>query len=327
MSSCDYRVLSKIGEGTFGEVYKARNVETGEIVALKKIRVRRPHQGIPKSLLREIKALQLVDHENVVRCYDFYPQGSSVVLVMELMQTDLMQMMKHMDRPFSLAEIKSILVMLLRGVDAIHQSHIIHRDLKPANLLFSPTGVLKLGDFGLARVCEPGSTVDSHQIATRWYRSPESLFGNRHDGVGVDLWAVGCIVAELLQHGPLFAGENDIDQLYRIFRLRGTPDQHHWPEASQLPDFHKISFPSMPPMPLEQILPDAPASAVSLLSGMLAFPPHKRLTALQALQDDFFLSDPLPVPPSHFCDFFPNKLAKKHPNFSLHAPIHFPFAQ
>lgn len=104
--------------------------------------------------------------------------------------------------------------------------------MKPANLLFSPTGILKLGDFGLARVHDEEQKAKypmSHEVATRWYRAPELLFGGRHYGNAVDLWAVGCIFAELLNHSPLFPGENDIDQLYRVLQCLGTPDPKQWP--------------------------------------------------------------------------------------------------
>lgn len=161
---------------------------------------------------------------------------------------------------------QAIAQMMLAGLAGAHAENIIHRDLKPSNLLFSAAGSLKLGDFGLAQVCKQGQTIPSHQIATRWYRSPESLYGGRADSGGLDLWACGCILAELLNHSPLFPGENDIDQLYRIFRLRGTPDVHPvpWPEAESLPDFHKISFPQMHPLPLREVLPDAPPLGAGL---------------------------------------------------------------
>jgi cell cycle related kinase len=197
------------------------------------------------------------------------------------MHSDLYQVLRTCDRPLPEPIIKTICQMLFSGLAHAHQQGIIHRDLKPSNLLFSAEGVLKLGDFGLARACLQGRRVPSHQIATRWYRSPESLYGSRTDSGGLDLWACGCILAELLNHSPLFPGENDIDQLYRIFRLRGTPDAHSepWPEAESLPDYHKISFPRMEAMSLHHILPDAPPLALALISKLLVYPPDKRLPA------------------------------------------------
>ncbi len=202
----------------------------------------------------------------------------------------------------------------------------------------------KLGDFGLARACLQGRRVPSHQIATRWYRSPESLYGSRADSGGMDLWACGCILAELLNHSPLFAGENDIDQLYRIFRLRGTPDAHcePWPEAETLPDFHKIryrhwfgqcdiiqlllfywfvlvgrsSFPRMEAIPLQHILPDASPQALSLIHKLLIYPTAKRLPAAEVIVS--FFSVPLA-----FSLFITVILTPHPPSFVFNSPRHY----
>ena len=226
-----YRVLHKLGEGTFGEVFAARHLETGAAVALKKIRIRAPEHGIPKSIFREIKSMQLIEHENVLRCLDVYASGAHLVLVLELMHSDLYQLLRNCAHPLPEPVVKAVALMMLRGLAGAHAANIIHRDLKPSNLLFSAKGVLKLGDFGLAQVCKQGQTIASHQIATRWYRSPESLYGGRADSGGLDLWACGCILAELLNHSPLFPGENDIDQLCVALMLYGSPGRiscHAW---------------------------------------------------------------------------------------------------
>lgn len=161
---------------------------------------------------------------------DVFASGTGVVLVFEYMLGDLSQILRQQIGPLGSSVVKSYMLMILRGVAYCHQNSIMHRDLKPANLLVGPTGILKLGDFGLARIytadCERPL---SHQVATRWYRAPELLYGARTYDCGVDLWAVGCIFGELLNNSPLFPGQNDIDQLFCVQSSLGTPTGETWP--------------------------------------------------------------------------------------------------
>ncbi|XP_008589731.1 PREDICTED: cyclin-dependent kinase 20 isoform X3 [Galeopterus variegatus] len=155
---------------------------------------------------------------------------SGFVLAFEFMLSDLAEVVRHAERPLAQAQVKSYLQMLLKGVAFCHASNIVHRDLKPANLLISASGQLKIADFGLARVfSSDGSRLYTHQVATRWYRAPELLYGARQYDQGVDLWAVGCIMGELLNGSPLFPGENDIEQLCCVHRILGTPSPQVWP--------------------------------------------------------------------------------------------------
>ncbi|XP_025839929.2 cyclin-dependent kinase 20 isoform X2 [Vulpes vulpes] len=226
-----YCILGRIGEGAHGIVFKAKHVETGEIVALKKVALRRLEDGIPNQALREIKALQEIeDNQHVVQLKAVFPHGAGFVLAFEFMLSDLAEVVRHAQRPLVQAQVKSYLQMLLKGVAFCHANNIVHRDLKPANLLISASGQLKIADFGLARVFSPdGSRLYTHQVATRWYRAPELLYGARQYDQGVDLWAVGCILGELLNGSPLFPGENDIEQLCCVLRILGTPSPQVWP--------------------------------------------------------------------------------------------------
>eukprot|EP00741_Cyanophora_paradoxa_P003547 tig00000093_g3445.t1 len=293
-----YQLLDKIGEGTFGVVLRAKNTETGETVAIKKIRLRKLEDGIPNNVVREVKALQQLEHPNVVKLYEVFPHGAGLVLVFEYMRSDLAEVLRWNRAPLSEAQAKSYMQMLLRGIAACHEQDIMHRDLKPANLLISPGGALKLADFGLARVHLGPGVQYTQQIATRWYRAPESLYGARRYGPGVDLWAAGCIMAELLANSPLFPGENDIDQLYRVVSILGTPDEDSWPGIRELPDYGKIAFPEMPAVPLEQLLPNASPPALALLRRLLVYNPGARPSALDALLDPWFFLEPLPAHPS-----------------------------
>ncbi|XP_045738072.1 cyclin-dependent kinase 20 isoform X2 [Mirounga angustirostris] len=279
-----YCILGRIGEGAHGVVFKAKHVETGEIVALKKVALRRLEDGIPNQALREIKALQEIeDNQHVVQLKAVFPHGAGFVLAFEFMLSDLAEVVRHAQRPLVQAQVKSYLQMLLKGVAFCHANNIVHRDLKPANLLISASGQLKIADFGLARVFSPdGSRLYTHQVATRWYRAPELLYGARQYDQGVDLWAVGCILGELLNGSPLFPGENDIEQLCCVLRVLGTPSPQVWPA----------------PVPLVEVLPDASPQALDLLGQFLLYPPRQRISASQALLHQYFFTAPLPAHPS-----------------------------
>lgn len=292
-----YTILGRIGEGAFGIVLKAKHFESGEVVALKKIPLKKLEDGIPKSALREIKALQEIeDNPYVVKLREVFPHGSSLVLEFEYMLSDLSEVIRNTDKPLSEGQVKSYMLMLLKGVAFCHENNIMHRDLKPANLLISSTGHLKIADFGLARVFQnKGVRLYSHQVATRWYRAPELLYGARKYDEGVDLWAVGCIFGELLNNSPLFPGENDIKQLCCVQRVLGTPNEKIWPGMHELPDYNKITFPDNPPIPFEEVVPDASPEALALLKKFLVYQSKNRISAKEALLHPYFFTEPLPA--------------------------------
>uniref|UniRef100_A0A3P9JDA6 Cyclin-dependent kinase 20 n=1 Tax=Oryzias latipes TaxID=8090 RepID=A0A3P9JDA6_ORYLA len=292
-----YSILGRIGEGAHGIVFKAKHVQTGETVALKKVALRKLEDGIPNQALREIKALQEIeDNQHVVKLKDVFPHGTGFVLVFNFMLSDLSEVIRNHQRHLTPAQVKGYMVMLLKGVAFLHQNNIMHRDLKPANLLISSSGHLKIADFGLARLFSyEGRRLYSHQVATRWYRAPELLYGARRYDQGVDLWAVGCIFGELLNSSPLFPGENDIEQLCCVLRVLGTPTVDSWPEMLELPDYNKITFKENPAIPLEEIVPDTPPQAIHLLYRFLVYPSSQRCSASEALLHPYFFSCPLPA--------------------------------
>ncbi|XP_046840777.1 cyclin-dependent kinase 20-like [Xenia sp. Carnegie-2017] len=291
-----YNILGRIGEGAHGIVFKAKHIQSGEVVALKKVPLRKLEDGIPNQALREIKALQEIENQFVVQLFDVFPDGAGFVLVFEYMFSDLSEVLRNSDSPLTAAQIKSYMGMLLKGIAYCHQNFIIHRDLKPANLLISSLGHLKIADFGLARIySSEENRLYSHQVATRWYRAPELLYGGRKYDEGVDLWAVGCIFGELLNNSPLFPGENDIDQLCCVLRVLGTPDESSWPGMTELPDYNKITFPMMPAIPLEKLVPDASTEAIKLLKMFLVYPSKSRIPASEALLHPYFFKEPLPA--------------------------------
>ncbi|XP_054642923.1 cyclin-dependent kinase 20 [Dunckerocampus dactyliophorus] len=292
-----YSILGRVGEGAHGIVFKAKHMETGETVALKKVALRRLEDGIPNQALREIKALQEIeDNQHVVTLREVFPHGTGFVLVFDFMLSDLSEVIRNSQRPLTTAQVKGYMLMLLKGVAFLHHNNIMHRDLKPANLLISSSGHLKIADFGLARLLsQHQERLYSHQVATRWYRAPELLYGARKYDKGVDLWAVGCIFGELLNSSPLFPGENDIEQLCCVLRVLGTPTCDTWPEMVDLPDYNKITFKENPAIPLEELIPDSSPQAIHLLNKFLVYPSKQRCPAQQALLHEYFFCSPLPA--------------------------------
>ncbi|KAL3317303.1 Cyclin-dependent kinase 20 [Cichlidogyrus casuarinus] len=270
---------------------------SGDLVALKKVPLRRIEDGISHTALREIKALQMIEfNPYIVRLREVFPHGTGFVLVFDYMLTDLSEIIRNADSPLSERAVKSYMLMLIQGVAVMHKNNIMHRDLKPANLLISSEGILKIADFGLARVFRNDQErLYSHQVATRWYRAPELLYGARKYTESVDIWAVGCIFGELLNCSPIFPGENDIEQLWFVIRILGTPNEETWPELVQLPDYNKISFSNCNSVNFSTLLPDASDEAVNLLTEFLKYPPHERLDMKKALLHKYFITGVLPA--------------------------------
>ncbi|PSN37361.1 Cyclin-dependent kinase 20 [Blattella germanica] len=290
-----YKVTGKIGEGAHGLVLRGQHLITGQEVALKRVLLKKLEEGIPNSVIREIKALQEIDCEYVVQLLDVFPQGLGFVLVFEFMPSGLWEMLRDADNPLTVPQVKTYMIMLLKGVSYLHEHSIMHRDLKPANLLINKEGVLKIADLGLGRMFwAEHNRPYSHQVATRWYRAPELLYGARFYTEAVDLWAVGCIVGELLTNSPLFPGETDIEQLAIVIQTLGSPNPETWPGVTDLPDYNKITFPETKGVSWDHILPDCSPEAFDLTGKFLLYNAAKRLRAKQALPHPFFFTPPLP---------------------------------
>ncbi|TIB81440.1 Pkinase-domain-containing protein [Wallemia mellicola] len=290
-----YSKERKVGEGTYASVYQGHCVETGRMVAIKKIKIGQFKDGLDMSAVREVKFLQELKHENVIEMLDVFSAKQNLNLVLEFLTTDLELIIKDRSIIFRPGDIKSWMAMTLRGVDWCHRHFVLHRDLKPNNLLINDKGILKVADFGLARdVAEPGMKMTS-QVITRWYRPPELLFGARAYSSSVDIWSVGCIFAELMLRTPYMPGENDIEQLNTIFRALGTPKESDWPGHTSLPSY--IKFKDYPKQPLEDLFSAAGNDAIELLAKCLLYNPHERITAKEALRLPYFSNQPKPTPP------------------------------
>ena len=251
-----YEKLAKIGQGTFGEVFKARDKQNrSKIVALKKVLMDNEKEGFPITALREIRILQLLNHENIVNLIEicrskasqFNRHKSTFYLVFDFCEHDLAGLLSNFNVKFSLGEIKSVMKQLLNGLYYIHSNKIIHRDMKAANVLITRQGGLKLADFGLARAItiNKGNQPNryTNRVVTLWYRPPELLLGERNYGPPVDLWGAGCIMAEMWTRSPIMQGNTEQHQLTLIAQLCGAITPDVWPGVENLELYSKLEVP------------------------------------------------------------------------------------
>lgn len=293
-----YRKTEFLGEGQFATVYKAEDTENDcRVVAVKKIKIGQKadaRDGINRTALREIKLLQELHHPNIIGLLDVFGHKSNISLIFDYMDTDLEVIIRDPSIVLTPGHIKAYAIMTLQGLEYLHLHWILHRDLKPNNLLINEKGLLKITDFGLAKAFGSPNRVLTHQVVTRWYRSPELLFGARLYGTGVDIWAVGCIIAELLLRVPFLQGDTDLGQLTKIFEVCGTPCEENWPGVTKLPDY--VVFKEMPGIPFNEIFLAATDDLLRLLTWCLVLDPAKRCTATQALKTPYTSNHPPPTP-------------------------------
>uniref|UniRef100_A0A3B5PXP3 Cyclin-dependent kinase-like 1 n=1 Tax=Xiphophorus maculatus TaxID=8083 RepID=A0A3B5PXP3_XIPMA len=222
-----YEKLAKIGEGSYGVVFKCRHRETGQIVAIKKFVESEEDPVIKKIAQRETRMLKQLKHVNLVNLLEVFRRKRRLHLVFEFCeQTVLNELDKH-PQGVPEAQLKSIVWQTLQAVNFCHKHNCIHRDVKPENILLTKSGVIKLCDFGFARILTGPEDDYTDYVATRWYRAPELLVGDTQYGPPVDVWAVGCVFAELLSGNPLWPGKSDVDQLYLIRKTLGDLIPHH----------------------------------------------------------------------------------------------------
>lgn len=302
-----YQKLEKIGEGTYGVVHKAKDRVTGEVVALKKIRLETEDEGIPSTAIREISLLKELQHPNIVRLYDVVHTEKKLTLVFEYLDQDLKKYLDVCEGGLEPGIMKSFLYQLLRGVAFCHHHRVLHRDLKPQNLLINREGELKLADFGLARAFGIPVRSYTHEVVTLWYRAPDVLLGSRKYSTPVDIWSIGCIFAEMCNGRPLFPGNSEKNQLERIFSLLGLPDEDDYPGLVELPDWvatkarmkekaTQAGISLKRPANLAHLvkpLAERDPQGVTLLGMMLQFDPAKRISARAAMDHPYFanLSD------------------------------------
>ncbi|CAJ0943255.1 unnamed protein product, partial [Mesorhabditis belari] len=283
-----YDKLEKVGEGTYGTVFKARNKDTSEVVALKLVRLDDDDEGVPSSALREICILRELKHPNVVRLYDVVHSENKLTLVFEYCDQDLKKFFDSLNGHIDQQTVRKLMQQLLRGLAFCHAHHVLHRDLKPQNLLINANGSLKLADFGLARAFGIPVRCYSSEVVTLWYRPPDVLYGAKLYNISIDMWSAGCIFAEISNAGrPLFPGADIDDQLKRIFKLLGTPTEETWPGITQLPEYKPLPL-YHPSMTFGQVVPNLPAKGKDLLQKLLVSNPIGRIDAEASLRHPYF---------------------------------------
>ncbi|KAK1427219.1 hypothetical protein QVD17_15902 [Tagetes erecta] len=306
-----FEKLEKVGQGTYSSVFRARELETGRIVALKKVRFDNFEPESVRFMAREIVILRRLDHPNVMKLDGIITSrlSCSIYLVFEYMEHDISGLLSCPEIKFTESQIKCYMKQLLSGLEHCHSRGVMHRDIKGANLLVNNEGVMKIGDFGLANFCnsvgEKKQPLTS-RVVTLWYRPPELLLGSTDYEASVDLWSIGCVFAELLLGSPILQGRTEVEQLHKIFKLCGSPPEDYW-KKSKLP--HATLF--KPQHAYESCLwetfKDLPKCDVELIETLLSVEPYKRGTASSALASEYFKTKPYACDPSSLPKYPPNK--------------------
>ncbi|KAJ7168212.1 CMGC/CDK/CDK8 protein kinase [Mycena crocata] len=319
--SSKYSILGFISSGTYGRVYKAQSLgEDAKIHAIKKFKPDKEgdvitYTGISQSAIREIALNREIDHENIVALKEVILEDKSIYMVFEFAEHDFLQVIQHhattLRTAITLPVLKSLIYQLFNGLIYLHSCHILHRDLKPANILINASGVVKIGDLGLARlIYQPLQPLFAGDkvVVTIWYRAPELLMGAKHYNKAIDCWAVGCVMAELASLRPIFKGEEakldskknvpfQRDQLLKIFEVLGTPDEQDWPGVKDMVEYQNMKRLDSYTNRLYEWCQSRVRSqnGYDLLRQLFAYDPDNRLSAKEALQHKWFHEEPYPT--------------------------------
>ncbi|KAG6419729.1 hypothetical protein SASPL_116240 [Salvia splendens] len=292
-SADSYTKIDKVGQGTYSNVYKALDRDSGKLVALKKVRFDTSEPESVKFMAREIMILQKLDHPNIVKLQGLATSRMqySLYLVFEYMYSDLSRVLSQPDQRLTEPQIKCYMHHLLSALHHCHKRGVLHRDIKGSNLLIDRNGMLKIADFGLSNLFHPERKRPlTSRVVTLWYRAPELLLGSTDYGVGIDLWSAGCLMAEMYAGRAIMPARTEVEQLHRIFKLCGSPRDEYYKRfnlstALKPPQMYKPN--------LREAFKNFPPAAVDLLATLLSLDPGSRGTAASALQDKYFQTSPL----------------------------------
>lgn len=291
-----FKSLKPLDEGSYGVIYLAMNKDQ-TLVALKRIRMRNPENGIDFNTIMEIRQLAELNHPNIIKFVGAYSYQGSLYIATEYMPTTLHSIITNPDHTagyLSPPDIKCIMHGVLSGMAYLHENYILHRDLKPANIMISPTGITKIIDFGYS-TDYPGELGPMlHEAMTIWYRPPELLFGCTNYGPASDMWSVGCVFAEMILKHPFLTGNSDFNQLQLIANVFGNPV---WPGCDSLPLFREVT-PQSQVRPLKDYFSAVTEDTIDLLARLFEIDPSKRISASEALQHPYFTCDPQMTLPS-----------------------------
>ncbi|VDN00766.1 unnamed protein product [Thelazia callipaeda] len=294
-----YQICSLIGEGAFGVVLKGINIQNGKVVAIKRIPLKRNRRN-EIALIREMFALRNVYHKNViVKLFDIIVNIDLVSFVMEFVRSSLRLMIEDINRPLNEEIPKFYMYQLFTGLNYLHGLNIMHRDLKPDNVLITSSGLLKISDFGQCCIYVADNPKQNYdcEVASRWYRAPELLFGSTTYNPKIDEWACGCIFTEFYNGTPLFTGRNDIEQIGKLITVLGAPCEDNWKGWNIMPDSDKIVFENNEPIKdWKIVVPLASESCRSLLRSLIVYSSTERYSAAEALQHEFFINIPKHTP-------------------------------
>ncbi|XP_027348554.1 cyclin-dependent kinase F-4-like isoform X4 [Abrus precatorius] len=289
-----YKLIKEVGDGTFGSVWRAINKQSGEVVAIKKMK-KKYYSWEECVNLREVKSLRKMNHPNIVKLKEVIRESDILFLVFEYMECNLYQLMKNREKLFSEDEVRNWCFQVFQGLAYMHQRGYFHRDLKPENLLVTKD-IIKVADFGLAREISSQPPYTEY-VSTRWYRAPEVLLQSHLYSSKVDIWAMGAIMAELFTLRPLFPGTSEADEIYKICSVIGSPTTESWADGLKLARDINYQFPQLASVHLSVLIPSRSDDAISLITSLCSWDPCKRPTAAEALQHPFFQSC-FYIPPS-----------------------------
>ncbi|XP_074127591.1 serine/threonine-protein kinase MAK isoform X6 [Sminthopsis crassicaudata] len=304
-----YTTMRQLGDGTYGSVLMGKSNESGELVAIKRMK-RKFYSWDECMNLREVKSLKKLNHANVIKLKEVIRENDHLYFVFEYMKENLYQLMKDRNKLFPESVIRNIMYQILQGLAFIHKHGFFHRDMKPENLLCMGPELVKIADFGLARELRSQPPYTDY-VSTRWYRAPEVLLRSSVYSSPIDVWAVGSIMAELYTLRPLFPGTSEVDEIFKICQVLGTPRKSDWPEGYQLASSMNFRFPQCVPINLKTLIPNASSEAIQLMGDMLNWDPKKRPTASQALKYPYFQVGQILGPPPQYLE--PKQSVNKQP--------------